>query len=108
MPTYGLLADNNGGVGYVPFYTTDIANAKWVKTDDNDFNFDTNHKRHGTVIPLTAEEYDRVMEAYGPETIEVKTEPVKTDYSIGSEELVPAGLVLTVTYKDGRTGRHCL
>ena len=67
VETYGLLADNNGGVGYVPFYTTDIANAKWVKTGDNDFNFDTNRKRHGTVIPLTAEEYDRVMEAYGPQ-----------------------------------------
>ena len=103
VETYGLLADNNGGVGYVPFYTTDIANAKWVKTEDNDFNFDTNHKRHGTVIQLTAEEYDRVMEAYGPSKIEVKTAPVKTTYEIGEEELNPAGLVLTVSYSDGRT-----
>ena len=103
VPTYGLLADNYGGVGYVPFYTTDIANAEWVKTDDNDFNFDTNHKRHGTVIPLTAEEYDRVMDAYGPAKIEVKTEPVKTEYKVDSEELLPAGLVLTVTYADDRT-----
>lgn len=103
VPTYGLLADNFGGVGYVPFYTTDIANAKWIATDDNDFNFDTNHKRHGTVIPLTAEEYDRVMEAYGPSSIEIKTTPVKSVYETGSEELNPAGLVLTVTYADNRT-----
>ena len=103
VETYGLLADNNGGVGYVPFYTTDIANAKWVKTGDNDFNFDTNRKRHGTVIPLTAEEYGRVMEAYGPSSIEVKNAPMKTVYAVGSEEVNPAGLVLTVTYADGRT-----
>lgn len=103
VETYGLLADNFGSDGYVPFYTTDIANAKWVKTADEDYNFDTLHKRHGTVIALTAEEYDRVMAAYGPSKIEVKSEPVKTSYKIGDEELNPAGLILTVTYGDGRT-----
>ena len=70
VETYGLLADNFGGVGYVPFYTTDIANAKWIKTADNDFNFDTNHKRHGTVIALTEAEYNAVMELMGQARVE--------------------------------------
>ena len=103
VPTYGLLADNYGSRGYVPFYTTDIANAKWVQTPDNDYNFDTLHKRHGTVISLTASEYDAVMEAYGPNSITLKTKPTKTTYETTDEQIDGTGLVLTVTYKNGKT-----
>ena len=103
VETYGLLADNFGGVGYVPFYTTDIANAKWIKTADNDFNFDTNHKRHGTVIALTEAEYNAVMEAYGPSKVEVKKAPDETVYETGAKKLNPSGLVLTVSYANGKT-----
>jgi len=99
--TYGLYADNFGGVGYVPFYTTDIENADWIKTADNDYNFDTLHKRHGTILNLTSEEYDRVMEAYGPESIEVKKLPGKTTYKQNARRINPTGLVLTVFYPNG-------
>ncbi len=100
--TYGLLADNYGSLGYVPFYTTDIANAAWVKTDDNDYNFDTVHKRHGGILNLTAEEYDRVMEAYGPQSIAVKTAPNPLAYDVAEKTFDPSGLVLEVTYANGQ------
>ena len=104
VPTYGLLADNFGSKGYIPFYTTDIANAKWVRVADNDYNFDTLHKRHGTVISLTADEYARVMEAYGPQSISVKTAPTKTTYDATTDNAIDgAGLSLNVTYKNGKT-----
>lgn len=61
------------------------------------------NKRHGTVIALTADEYDRVMEAYGPSEIEVKAAPEKTTYETGAEELSLDGLVLTVSYANGTT-----
>ncbi len=99
--TYGLLADNYGSLGYVPFYTTDIANAAWVKTADNDYNFDTVHKRHGGILNLTAEEYDRVMEAYGPESITVKTAPKTVSYDVAEKKFSVSGLVLTVAYANG-------
>lgn len=100
--TYGLLADNYGARGYVPFYTTDIANAAWIKTEDNDYNFDTVHKRHGGILNLTAEEYDRIMEAYGPKSIAVKTVPETVSYDVAEKKFILSGLVLTVTYADGQ------
>lgn len=100
--TYGLLADNYGARGYVPFYTTDIANAAWVKTADNDYNFDTVHKRHGGILNLTAEEYDRIMEAYGPKSIAVKTAPETVTYDVAEKKFSLSGLVLTVTYANGQ------
>lgn len=100
--TYGLLADNYGARGYVPFYTTDIANGVWVKEGDNDYNFDTVHKRHGGILNLTAEEYNRVMEAYGPESIAVKSAPETVIYDVADKKFNVSGLALTVNYADGQ------
>ena len=60
---YGLLADQYAtGRGYVPFRTTDIGSTSssvWSKATD--INLGAIKKRHGGIVPITAEEYQRVM-----------------------------------------------
>lgn len=56
-----LFIDEYGGRGYVPFETTDLASGKWTPS--------TNYQlpaspRHGTVLPVTQKEYDRLLAAY--------------------------------------------
>lgn len=72
-PTYGLYTDQYAeGKGYLPVITTDLsdatnANGSWKKLSSNEYSFDARKKRHGTILNLTQEEYERVMKAYGPE-----------------------------------------
>ncbi len=57
-----LLLDNYAAsAGYKPFVTDDIAKGSFAAASD--FNFSSKY-RHGTVIPITAEEYERLVEAY--------------------------------------------
>ncbi|WP_394554835.1 immunoglobulin-like domain-containing protein [Agromyces sp. MMS24-JH15] len=63
---YGLLADQYGaGKGYLPFRTTDIGSTSasaWSKAAN--VNLGTLKKRHGGILPITAQEYQRVMFHY--------------------------------------------
>lgn len=63
---YGLLADQYAtGRGYLPFRTTDIGStstADWSKATD--VNLGSLKKRHGGILPITAQEYQRVMFRY--------------------------------------------
>lgn len=47
--------------GYKPFITNDITKGEF--TSASDFNFDTKY-RHGTVMPITDEEYNAIVNAY--------------------------------------------
>ncbi|MDO5396842.1 MAG: glycoside hydrolase [bacterium] len=47
--------------GYKPFVTSDITKGEF--TSASDFNMDMTY-RHGTVMPITKAEYDRLVEAY--------------------------------------------
>ncbi|MEU0948937.1 family 43 glycosylhydrolase [Streptomyces canus] len=56
-----LFIDEYGGRGYVPFETTDLDSGRWTPS--------TNYQlpaspRHGTVLPVTQAEYDRLLSAY--------------------------------------------
>jgi beta-xylosidase len=56
-----LFIDEYGGRGYVPFETTDLDSGQWTPS--------TNYQlpaspRHGTVLPVTQQEYDRLLAAY--------------------------------------------
>jgi beta-xylosidase len=56
-----LFIDEYGGRGYVPFETTDLDSGRWTPS--------TNYQlpaspRHGTVLPVTQAEYDRLLAAY--------------------------------------------
>ena len=59
----GLMADyyNDGSVGYVPWATTDIedktnANNSWRQLSTDEFSWDSQTKRHGTILRITADE----------------------------------------------------
>ena len=74
VPEIGLMADfyANTSVGYVPWATTDVedknnANGSWRILEsgaDKDFSWDSQTKRHGTILRITADEAARLKEAY--------------------------------------------
>ena len=74
VPEIGLMADYyaNTSVGYVPWATTDVedvnnANGSWRILEsgaDKDFSWDSQTKRHGTILRITADEAERLKEAY--------------------------------------------
>jgi hypothetical protein len=47
---------------YVPFATTDLAGGEWTYAEDHELPVDP---CHGVVLPVTAEEYDRLRRAWG-------------------------------------------
>ncbi len=58
-----LLLDNYAArAGYKPFVTDDITKGDFKPADD--FNFSAKY-RHGTVMPITTEEYNALVEKYG-------------------------------------------
>ncbi len=59
-----LLDYYSKSLGYKPFVTDDISSG--VFTSASDFNFDDTY-RHGTVMPITSEEYDALVAAYPAE-----------------------------------------
>ena len=77
VPEIGLMADfyANTSIGYIPWATTDVEdinneNNSWRKLESGsgaqNFNWDNNGnvKRHGTILRITAEEAERLKEAY--------------------------------------------
>ncbi|GAB3170223.1 hypothetical protein GCM10027162_10410 [Streptomyces incanus] len=56
-----LFIDEYGGRGYLPFETTDLASGRW--TPSTTYRLPAS-PRHGTVIPVTRAEYDRLAAAY--------------------------------------------
>ena len=75
VPEIGLMADfyANTSIGYIPWATTDVedinnANHSWRKlesgTGEGKFSWDSQTKRHGTILRITAEEAERLKEAF--------------------------------------------
>ncbi|MFF4395532.1 family 43 glycosylhydrolase [Streptomyces sp. NPDC001480] len=56
-----LFIDEYGLRGYVPFETTDLDSGKWTMSKDYQL---PASPRHGTVMPVTQAEYDRLLAAY--------------------------------------------
>jgi hypothetical protein len=56
-----LFIDEFGGRGYVPFETTDLASGEWTPVAEYDL---PASPRHGTVVPITAAEYERLQAAW--------------------------------------------
>lgn len=57
-----LFIDEFGGRGYIPFETTDLASGQWSPVAN--YNLPSS-PRHGTVLPVTAEEHQRILNAWG-------------------------------------------
>lgn len=56
-----LFIDEYGNRGYVPFETTDLDSGRWTMSADYQL---PASPRHGTVLPVTRAEYDRLLGAY--------------------------------------------
>ncbi|GEC04294.1 hypothetical protein SSP24_19490 [Streptomyces spinoverrucosus] len=79
-----LFIDEYGGRGYLPFETTDLDSGRWTPS--------TNYQlpaspRHGTVIPVTQQEYDRLLAAYpvSPASVVDATAKDQKGYAIVTE-----------------------
>lgn len=53
------------GKGYLPLITDDLKSGEWSILADEAFDFGKTKKRHGGVLKLTDEEYDRLYDIYG-------------------------------------------
>jgi large repetitive protein len=68
-----LFIEEHGGQGYVPFTTTDLDSGKWTKVASS-YSLPRN-SRHGTVLPITQAEYDRLLTAYQPNPLGTSVDP---------------------------------
>ncbi|TDB80604.1 RICIN domain-containing protein [Micromonospora sp. KC721] len=57
-----LFIDEYGGRGYIPFTTTDLSSGQWSAVSGYSL---PGRPRHGTVLPLTQAEYDRILQRWG-------------------------------------------
>ncbi|QKS59929.1 family 43 glycosylhydrolase [Paenibacillus barcinonensis] len=53
------------GKGYLPLLTTDLHSGDFRIVPENEFDMGTNQKRHGGILPITAEECNRLLAVYG-------------------------------------------
>ena len=95
--TWCLLVDDFGGIGYYPLLTTDLESGEFTAPEEGTFQMPS-RARHGTPLRVTAEEYARIMAAYGsPEEVDTVTVmgetpdlPDTVTINTGSEELQKA------------------
>ena len=57
-----LFIDEYGGRGYIPFSTTDLSTGQWSMVSSYTM---PGRPRHGTVLPVTQAEYDRLLQRWG-------------------------------------------
>ncbi|MGM0874719.1 MAG: family 43 glycosylhydrolase [Bacillota bacterium] len=59
---WNLMVDQYAtGKGYLPLLTTDLSSGEFTKLTTSDYSLGSNKKRHGSVLPITQEEYEAVM-----------------------------------------------
>ncbi|MGN9758529.1 immunoglobulin-like domain-containing protein, partial [Streptomyces sp. SD31] len=92
---YAFL-DEFGGRGYIPFETTDLASGTWTPSTGYDL---PAKPRHGTVLPVTQAEYDRLLRAYQPDQLVESVEGVKVTTKTGQAPVLPATVI--AEYADG-------
>jgi hypothetical protein len=104
QPNYHHNQEGNAGPNhYVPFGTNDIANADWTglaeSMPESNFpkNSDGGMPRHGTVLPVTRAQYQKVLEAYAKNIAvsDVQSVSVKTKVGQDPTDLLPSSLTLT-------------
>ncbi|MFH8251803.1 immunoglobulin-like domain-containing protein [Microbacterium sp. B2969] len=113
VPTWGLIADRySAGTGYMAFRSTDLASTTPATAGGgwsvgSDITWDSVLKRHGTIVPVTQSEYDRLLQGFGDAaakiaSIAVTSAPTKTAYTVG-EAFAAEGLKVTATTASGST-----
>ncbi|MDF2268524.1 family 43 glycosylhydrolase [Streptomyces coacervatus] len=92
---YAFL-DEFGGRGYIPFETTDLDSGNWTPSTAYDL---PAKPRHGTVLPVTQAEYDRLLRAYQPDQLVENVADVTVKTRTGEAPVLPATVI--ATYADG-------
>ncbi|MFF7168820.1 family 43 glycosylhydrolase [Streptomyces pseudovenezuelae] len=92
---YAFL-DEFGGRGYLPFETTDLDSGTWTPVTDYDL---PAKPRHGTVLPVTQAEYDRLLRSYQPDQLVESVESISVKTRTGEAPVLPATVI--ATYADG-------
>ncbi|GFJ89341.1 family 43 glycosylhydrolase [Phytohabitans rumicis] len=69
-----LFIDEFGGRGYVPFESTDLESGVWTMSTNYAL---PSRPRHGTVLPVTQAEYDRLLAAYAVPVTGVSVTPAE-------------------------------
>ncbi len=63
---YCLIVDQfAAGKGYLPLVTTDLDSGAFTILPNRDYDLGVLKKRHGGILKITDEEYDRLLSAYG-------------------------------------------
>ncbi|GAA3697749.1 hypothetical protein GCM10022377_08330 [Zhihengliuella alba] len=94
-----MFIDEFGGRGYVPFVTDDLDSGEWRVAEDYSM---PSRPRHGTVLPVTREEYHRLLAAYQPDQLVETVQPVEVATRKKQEPLLPDEV--PVTFADGTSG----
>lgn len=108
---YYLFADQpnyHGGPNhYVPLATEDISDASAWTVIGNEMpegNFPTNSDggmpRHGTVLPVTRAQYQRVLEAYAPNIAVASVQAVSLSTTVGTDPTASLPDTVTLTKAD--------
>ncbi|MFJ4690619.1 family 43 glycosylhydrolase [Streptomyces sp. NPDC088766] len=92
---YAFL-DEFGGRGYIPFETTDLGSGVWTPSTGYDL---PSRPRHGTVLPVTRAEYERLLRTYQPDQLPESVEDIEVETRIGDAPVLPATVV--ARYADG-------
>ncbi|MEU4237704.1 family 43 glycosylhydrolase [Actinoplanes sp. NPDC026619] len=91
-----LFIDEFGGRGYVPLESTDLDSGQWTPSTNYAL---PGRPRHGTVLPVTQAEYDRLLTTYQPDQALTAVDPVKIWTHTGSAPALPSTVV--AHYADG-------
>ncbi|MBD8079469.1 family 43 glycosylhydrolase [Cellulosimicrobium arenosum] len=97
--TWYLFIDEFGGRGYVPFESDSLDAADWTMSTDYDM---PSRPRHGTVLPVTQAEYDRLLSSYQPDAFVESVDDVEVTVRTGSAPVLPA--TVSAHFADGSTG----
>lgn len=101
LPTWYLFMDQpsyHGGKGYVPFATHDLSDPNGWYSVAATSQLPTS-PRHGTVLPVTQAEYDRLLQAYQPDQLVTGIDDVVVTTVAGTAGTLPA--TVTAHYADG-------
>ncbi|WP_449528523.1 immunoglobulin-like domain-containing protein [Galactobacter valiniphilus] len=94
---YYLFVDEFSGRKYLPLHSDSLTEQKWNAV--NGATLPSPAPRHGTVLPVTASEYEAIMAAYLPEA----TAAADTARTIGVGDEVTLPSKVAVSFKDGST-----
>lgn len=94
---YYLFVDEFSGRKYLPLFSPSLTQQKWSAVSDA--KLPSPAPRHGTVLPVTAAEYQRLLGAYLPKP--TAAAPVTRNTTVGTKITLPR--TTTVTFADGST-----